>query len=81
MSLSNIEKHSLAATEYPGRPWAADRYLPSDLADGDFQSTASFSCTNASLAGKEVRSLFYGSRKQRTLSPRTIWACQMTAWP
>ena len=37
-----IEKHSLAANEQTppnpqGRPWAADRYLPSDLADGDFQ--------------------------------------------
>lgn len=62
------------------RPWAADRYLPSDLADGDFQSTASLSCTTASLACKEGRSLFYGSGKQRILSPLglAIWACQMT---
>lgn len=64
------------------RPWAADRYLPSDLADGDFQSTASLSCTTASLACKEGRSLFYGSGKQRIplSSPfgLAIWACQMT---
>lgn len=68
-SLSNIQKHSLAANQRAGRPWAADRYLPSDLADGDFHSTASFSCTNASLAGKELRSLFYGSSKTTHPSP------------
>lgn len=65
-----IEKHSLAANEVPQRPWAADRYLPSDLADGDFQSTASLSCTTGSLARKEGRSLFYGAGKQRILPRR-----------
>lgn len=61
----------------------ADRYLPSDLADGDFHSTASLSCTTGSLACKEGRSLFYGSGKQRiplslSLPSEAIWARQMT---
>lgn len=68
-SLSNIEKHSLAANGEGQRPWAADRYLPSDLADGDFHSTASLSRTTASLACKEGRSLFYGSGKTTHASP------------
>lgn len=74
-----IEKHSLAANGVTQRPWSADRYLLSDLADGDFHSTASLSCTTGSLARKEGRSLFYGSGKQRILPRRgAFWACQMT---
>lgn len=85
-SLSNIEKHSLAANGEGQRPWAADRYLPSDLADGDFHSTASLSRTTASLACKEGRSLFYGSGKTTHSSPSgpsgarqmTVHCCAVT---
>lgn len=64
-SLSNnvqrARSKSLEANKSQRPPEWADRYLPSDLADGDFHSTASLLCTTGSLACKEGRSLFYGS--------------------